>query len=259
MKKIGVLFAAAMLVACGSDKDADKEAAEQNQDVEVSQEKEASSDKDVATDDDAVFYSLGYLAAGELLKSDEDFDADAFLDGFTHGMKEVDKKELRFSEDEMEGIISQYQEKKMQEMMAEQEGQQEKAQELAKEGEKFRKENAEKDGVKVTDSGLQYEVLEEGDGDTKPSENSTVKAHYHGTLVDGTVFDSSIDRGEPVDFPVDGVIEGWQEALQLMSEGDKWRIVLPPELAYGEQGAGGEVGPNATLIFEVELLEVSDD
>lgn len=122
-------------------------------------------------------------------------------------------------------------------------------------GENFLAENAKKDGVTVLESGLQYEVLTEGSGD-KPSKESTVRTHYHGTLIDGTVFDSSVDRGEPAEFPVGGVIAGWTEALQLMATGSKWRLTIPHNLAYGERGAGGAIGPFSTLVFDVELLEI---
>lgn len=125
----------------------------------------------------------------------------------------------------------------------------------AEEGTKFLEENSTKDDVTVLASGLQYSVIKEGNG-AKPQASSQVKCHYHGTLIDGTVFDSSVDRGQPAVFPVNGVIKGWVEALQLMNEGSKWRLFIPPELAYGEQGAGGSIGPNTTLIFDVELLEI---
>lgn len=115
--------------------------------------------------------------------------------------------------------------------------------------------NREKEGVVETASGLQYQVLEDGDG-AKPGPSDQVKCHYHGTLIDGTVFDSSVQRGEPATFPVNGVIQGWVEALQMMSEGSKWRLFVPSDLAYGERGAGGAIGPNTTLIFDVELLEI---
>lgn len=131
----------------------------------------------------------------------------------------------------------------------------EKAKAASAEGQKFLDENAKKEGVVVLESGLQYEVLVEGDGE-KPTAQSTVKTHYHGTLIDGTVFDSSYDRGQPAEFPVGGVIRGWTEALQLMSVGSKWRLAIPYELAYGEQGAGGAIGPYQTLVFDVELLEI---
>ena len=115
-------------------------------------------------------------------------------------------------------------------------------------------ENAKKEGVTVTDSGLQYEIITAGEGDL-PGLTSKVKTHYHGTLIDGTVFDSSYDRGEPAEFPVNGVIAGWTEALQLMKEGAKWRLYVPSALAYGEKGAGA-IGPHATLVFDVELLAI---
>ena len=122
-------------------------------------------------------------------------------------------------------------------------------------GLKFLAENSKKEGVTELPSGLQYEVLKEGEGDL-PKATDKVRCHYHGTLIDGTVFDSSVERGQPADFPVKGVIQGWVEALQLMSIGSKWKLVIPSELAYGQQGAGGAIGPNTTLIFEVELLEI---
>ncbi len=122
-------------------------------------------------------------------------------------------------------------------------------------GENHLKENAAKDSVTVTESGLQYEVITEGTGEI-PSINSKVRTHYHGTLVDGTVFDSSYNRGEPAEFPVNGVIAGWTEALQLMPVGSKWKLTIPYSLAYGEQGAGGAIGPCETLVFDIELLDI---
>lgn len=123
------------------------------------------------------------------------------------------------------------------------------------EGEAFLAENKKKSGVVVLPSGLQYEVLTEGKG-KKPAATDRVQCHYHGTLINGEVFDSSIERGEPAVFGVSQVIPGWVEALQLMPEGSKWRLFLPSDLAYGENGAGGKIAPNSTLIFDVELLKV---
>ncbi len=131
----------------------------------------------------------------------------------------------------------------------------EKAKELSAEGGAFLEANAKREEVTVTASGLQYEILTAGDGD-KPSAASTVRTHYHGTLIDGSVFDSSYDRGEPAEFPVNGVIAGWTEALQMMPVGSKWRLAVPYNLAYGEQGAGGKIGPFTTLVFDVELLAI---
>ncbi|MEN3940355.1 FKBP-type peptidyl-prolyl cis-trans isomerase [Prosthecobacter sp. SYSU 5D2] len=125
---------------------------------------------------------------------------------------------------------------------------------LAK-GEKFLEDNAKKDGVTVTASGLQYKVITEGTGKS-PSATDTVLVHYEGTLIDGKVFDSSYKRGEPIEFPLNRVIAGWTEGVQLMKEGAKHRLYLPSKLAYGKQGAGRDIGPNEALIFDVELLKV---
>ncbi|MCC5826519.1 FKBP-type peptidyl-prolyl cis-trans isomerase [Alkalimonas sp.] len=131
----------------------------------------------------------------------------------------------------------------------------EKAEQAAKVGEDFLAENAKRAEVSVTASGLQYEVLNAGAGD-KPGRESTVRTHYHGTLIDGTVFDSSYQRGEPAEFPVSGVIAGWTEALQMMPVGAKYRLYIPHELAYGERGAGHAIPPFSALVFDVELLAI---
>lgn len=122
-------------------------------------------------------------------------------------------------------------------------------------GEAFLAENAKKEGVKVTASGLQYEVLKQGDG-KKPKATDTVKVHYQGTLIDGTEFDSSYKRGQPISFPLNGVIKGWTEGVALMPVGSKYKFYIPSDLAYGERGAGAKIGANATLIFTVELLAI---
>jgi len=122
-------------------------------------------------------------------------------------------------------------------------------------GNAFLEANKAREGITTTESGLQYEVLTEGTG-AQPVATDQVRVHYHGTLIDGTVFDSSVDRGEPATFGVGQVIPGWTEALQLMPVGSKWKVYLPSNIAYGERGAGGDIGPNAALIFEVELLEI---
>lgn len=125
------------------------------------------------------------------------------------------------------------------------------------EGEKFLSNNSQREGVVTLESGLQYEILIEGNG-LKPILTDKVETHYHGTLLDGTVFDSSVDRGETVSFPVGGVIPGWTEALQLMPAGSKWKLYIPFNLAYGEKGAGPTIGPYSTLIFEVELIAINN-
>ena len=127
----------------------------------------------------------------------------------------------------------------------------------AKEGVVFLEKNARRNNVQCTESGLQYEILEKGDGD-KPQAGSQVRTHYEGRLIDGTVFDSSFHRGEPAVFGVNQVISGWTEALQMMPVGSRWKLFIPAELAYGEQGAGESVPPNAALVFEVQLLEIID-
>jgi FKBP-type peptidyl-prolyl cis-trans isomerase FklB len=132
---------------------------------------------------------------------------------------------------------------------------QEKLQATLNEGLNFLAENSQKEGVIVLESGLQYEILVEGNG-PKPSATDTVTCHYHGTLIDGRVFDSSVQRGAPASFPLNRVISGWTEALQLMGVGSKWRLYLPPHLAYGDRQAGALIQPNSSLIFEVELLGI---
>jgi FKBP-type peptidyl-prolyl cis-trans isomerase FklB len=140
------------------------------------------------------------------------------------------------------------------EMMAKQQAM---ANKNKKEGEAFLNENKKKEGIKTLPSGLQYKVIKEGTG-KKPKLTDTVTAHYRGTLIDGTEFDTSYKRGQPANFQVSGVIPGWTEALQLMGEGAKWQLYVPTNLAYGERGGGGLIGPNATLIFEVELISVQE-
>jgi len=122
-------------------------------------------------------------------------------------------------------------------------------------GDKFRADNKKRKGVKELANGIQYEVLKDGKG-AKPAKTDKVTVHYHGTLINGTVFDSSVKRGKPASFPLNGVIKGWQEILPLMPIGAKWKVVIPPELAYGARGTGGAIGPNETLIFEIELISI---
>lgn len=130
------------------------------------------------------------------------------------------------------------------------------AKEFSAVGEAFLSENGQRDGVTTLESGLQYEVVNAGDGSVSPTADSKVQVHYHGTFIDGKVFDSSYDRGQPAEFPVGGVIAGWTQALQLMSKGAKWRLYVPYNLAYGAQGSPGGIPPYATLIFDVELLDI---
>lgn len=131
-----------------------------------------------------------------------------------------------------------------------------KAEDNLKAGEKFLEENGKKPGVVVLASGLQYQIITEGTG-PKPTAKNKVTCHYHGTLIDGTVFDSSVQRGQPATFPLNMVIKGWTEGLQLMTQGSKWRFFIPPQLGYGDRQVSAQIGPNSTLIFDVELLDIS--
>jgi len=187
-------------------------------------------------------YSLGW-DIGENLQSHgiEALDADSFSKGLSDRLKGMDPS---IPEDAMKAII-QSGLNKIQQKGTEQ---------SMKSGVEFLESNAKREGVKVTDSGLQYEVITAGTG-PKPGPKDQVTTHYHGTLIDGSVFDSSVQRGEPATFPVNGVIAGWIEALQMMNQGSKWRLFIPPDLAYGGQAAGS-IAPWSTLVFEVELLQV---
>lgn len=169
------------------------------------------------------------------------------LEALYNGLKDVvNKGTLKMTDEECKKTIMDYFNKKQQAERAEKVAQ----------GQKFLVENAKKSGVVTLASGLQYQVVKEGNG-PKPTINDKVTVHYHGTLLDGKVFDSSIESGKPITFPVGGVITGWTEALQLMPVGSKWKLFIPSNLAYGEVGAGGIIGPNETLVFEVELLSIS--
>lgn len=196
-----------------------------------------------------VSYGLG-MDIGNKLKSQE-FEIDPTL--VAQGLKDaMSDGEPRMSSEEVQQTLQAFQQRMAQEQ---QQQQQQSAAENAEVGEAFLAENKAEEGVETTQSGLQYKVIEPGDG-PQPDADDVVTVHYTGKLVNGTVFDSSHDRGKPATFPVDGVIPGWTEALQMMQEGAQWEVVLPADLAYGEQQAGPQIGPNSTLIFEVELLEV---
>ena len=193
---------------------------------------------------DSVSYSLG-VNIGENLKTQF---PDINLKNFELAIKDVldNQKEPKISGADAQKVIQNYFQK-----------QQAKASEsVIEEGKKFLTENSKKDGVITLESGLQYEIIKSGEG-AKPTINDQVTTHYHGTLLDGTVFDSSVERGQPATFPVSGVIKGWTEALQLMTVGSKWKLFVPYDLAYGERGAGPKIGPYTTLIFEVELISIN--
>ncbi|MGR4070362.1 FKBP-type peptidyl-prolyl cis-trans isomerase [Billgrantia sp. C5P2] len=200
------------------------------------------------TEDERLSYSLGVAYGQSIAQEYPELDIEAFTDAIRDL---IEGNDLAMDADEMAATLSQFQQEALAARQAEAE---EMAEQNLANGQAFMAENGEREEVTTTDSGLQYEVLESGDGES-PGPSSHVEVHYEGTLVDGTVFDSSFDRGQPLSFRVDQVIEGWQEALQLMSVGDTWMLFIPPELGYGAQGQG-PIGPNETLIFRVELLDV---
>jgi FKBP-type peptidyl-prolyl cis-trans isomerase len=195
---------------------------------------------------------LSYIIGAQIgndLKS-QSIDVDPVL--VNRGLQDsIMGNKLLIGDQEAKDIIAAYQKERTEKMAEERKKLGEKNKQ---EGAAFLAENKKKEGIKTLPSGLQYKVIKEGTGKT-PKATDTVVTQYRGALINGTEFDSSYKRGEPATFPVNGVIRGWTEALQLMKEGSKWQIVVPPELAYGEQGAG-PIGPNATLIFEVELVSV---
>lgn len=207
--------------------------------------------KPLTTEIDSVSYAIGLDVANNVKRSFDEFDNDLFVQGFVNGS---DSTNLQMDATKAQQLIRAYFQKKQQEELAKakEEGEKNKA-----EGEKFLAENKNKEGVHTTESGLQYIVLKEGTG-AQPTADSKVKVHYHGTLIDGTVFDSSVDRGEPAEFGVSQVIKGWTEGLQLMKEGAKYKFFIPQDLAYGANPRpGGAIKPYSTLIFDVELLEVN--
>lgn len=205
------------------------------------------SDIKLDTLEERASYGLGLQMGNQLLQNGlEDIQLDALQAGIVSGYlnqePQIPMTEIQAAMEEMNEIMKQ-------KHMAN-------AQEGAAEGEAYLAENAKRDGVIVLESGLQYEIVTAGeDGDT-PNAESKVRTHYHGTFINGDVFDSSYQRGEPVEFPVNGVIPGWTEALQLMTKGAKWKLYIPYNLAYGEQGAPGAIPPLSALVFDVELLDI---
>lgn len=200
---------------------------------------------------DKFSYSLG-LGIGQQLKQMGLKDTLVIEDFAASIVDVLQDNDLKVSNQEAQVIVSSFFQKKEEEMKA---AQAEAGKAAKKEGEAFLAENAKKEGITVTKSGLQYEVLQEGAG-KQPKATDTVRCHYEGRLLDGTIFDSSYKRNEPADFGLQQVIAGWTEGVQLMSEGSKYRFYIPYMLAYGEGGAGAMIPPFATLIFDVELIKV---
>lgn len=205
--------------------------------------------KELKDQKEKVSYSIGLNIGNDFKTQGVEVDTNILLKGMTDALTGA---QPMLTEEQIAETLTQLQK----DMVAKQEAKAKEAAEKNKAaGAAFLEENAKKEGVTTLPSGLQYKVIEEGKG-AKPTLESTVTVHYKGTLVDGKEFDSSYARNEPATFPVKGVIPGWTEAMQLMSEGSKWEIVIPSDLAYGERGAGPVIGPNSTLKFEVELIKV---
>lgn len=193
---------------------------------------------------DSLSYAIG-VNIGQNLESQQ-FDSMNY-EIIVKGIEDhMEKNTLQISSTEINMILNNYMLQKQKEL----------ADEMSKAGREYLEKNAQRAEVTSLPSGLQYEIIKEGDG-PKPGPTDKVTTHYHGMLIDGTVFDSSVERGQPASFPVNGVIKGWQEALVLMPVGSKWRLYIPYYLAYGERGAGGKIGPYATLVFDVELLSIN--
>lgn len=249
MKKVMIAALALGLAACQQGEDS--QAADKSSNGVVAEAQAETAANQFTNEEQKASYAIG-LKYGEAMSRDvSELDLELFSKGFSHGFK--GEKPL-LDPQEVMTTLKALQSRKMQEM---QEKQAQAASDNKAEAEKFLAENKKREGVVTTESGLQYEVLSSGEeGAVSPDANDKVKVHYHGTLIDGTVFDSSVERGEPIEFAVSGVIKGWTEALQLMKKGDKWKLFIPSDLAYGARGAGPKIGPNTALIFEVELLDV---
>ncbi len=198
---------------------------------------------------DKISYVLGQSIGGDFKRQGFDIDVEIFIESFKSAYAGEPSK-MRAAE--MQQIFMAFQSALKEKQQLSKNAAAEKN---VKEGKKFLEENKNKDGIIVTESGLQYRIIKQGTGN-KPSATDTVVTHYEGKTLDGNIFDSSIKRGTPATFPVNGVIRGWQEALQLMTEGSTWELFIPSHLAYGEAGAGGMIEPHATLIFEVKLLAI---
>ena len=221
-----------------------------DQDGQSAESTKTLSESDLSDSKKRISYALGVSISDQLKRDNVDLDVDAFV----MAIKDVqENKDLRLTIEELQAAMLEFQQTQQQRL---EDAFKVVAEANKKEGDAYMAENAKKAGVVTTASGLQYKEVVAGDG-PKPTAEDTVTVHYRGTLLDGTVFDSSYDRGAPASFPLKGVIAGWTEALQLMPVGAKWELVIPADLAYGSSGAGGHIGPNATLKFEVELLEIN--
>jgi len=204
---------------------------------------------ELRTEKERVSYSIGVSMARNLQRQSIDVVPEATARGLMDALK---GGKTALSDDEMRDILTAFQKKLL---ASREQRRKEEAEKNRKEGMAFLAENGKKEGIVTLKSGLQYRIIKKGTG-RRPKATDRVVVHYRGTLIDGTEFDSSYKRGKPATFAVKGVIKGWTEALQLMRKGAKWQLFIPPELAYGERGAGSLIGPNSVLIFEVELLDI---
>ncbi|MEQ8407210.1 MAG: FKBP-type peptidyl-prolyl cis-trans isomerase [Gammaproteobacteria bacterium] len=208
----------------------------------------AAQELDLENEDNQIGYAIGVNIGQNLVQ--QQIVNDIEIDAFMTGLRDAIGGELQMQNEQIMAALQTF-------MQRQQEAQQSALSDNLAASQEFLAENAQRDGVVTLDSGLQYMVMEEGAaGGASPTASDSVLAHYHGTLPDGSVFDSSVERGEPATFGLSQVIPGWTEALQLMSVGDKWRLFLPPDLAYGEASPTPAIPPNSALIFEVELLEI---
>ena len=237
VKKLAVVAVTVSLFSCGN----------QAQDVKI-----------LETELDSVSYAVGLSMSGQLKSNFSEVNKAILAQGIRNGL---DSTNLLIDAKDMQEVLSSYFKKKQQAQMEEQQAAASKAAEAKfgenkKAGEDFLEANKSKKGVKITESGIQYIVLKEGSGEKPAGPMTKVKVHYHGTNIEGNIFDSSVDRGTPATFGLNQVIKGWTEGVQLMNEGAKYKFFIPQELAYGAQQKGENIKPFSTLIFEIELLEV---
>ena len=237
VKKLAVVAVTVSMFSCGN----------QAQDVKI-----------LETELDSVSYAVGLSMSGQLKSNFSEVNKSILAQGIRNGL---DSTNLLIDAKDMQEVLSGYFKKKQQVQMEEQQAAASKAAEAKfgenkKAGEDFLEANKSKKGVKTTESGIQYIVLKEGSGEKPAGPMTKVKVHYHGTNIEGNVFDSSVDKGTPATFGLNQVIKGWTEGVQLMNEGAKYKFFIPQELAYGAQQRGENIKPFSTLIFEIELLEV---
>ncbi|MFT6344789.1 MAG: FKBP-type peptidyl-prolyl cis-trans isomerase FklB [Paraglaciecola sp.] len=250
LNSLALLTASSLfLAACSNDQTSESETATTEVAAPTTSEVEATIDPALESIDQKLSYIVGINLAGQFKRDGVNFDLAAFQMAVEDIKSETGS---RLSQEVVQETIAtmQQQTQEKQKLMQKVQSEQNVLQ-----GQAYLTENAKKDGVMVTESGLQYKEVTAGEG-PMPTAEQTVVVHYKGTLTDGTVFDSSYERGEPAEFPVTGVIQGWVEALQLMNVGDKFELVIPSELAYGTRGSGQTIGPDSTLLFDVELIEI---